>query len=144
LKAKQGLLQLPHILLSQLTGIEKAQIKFGKEFLAITSTEGMFEEAVYINDKLSRFLGAKKGFFDYFLPVNKSQLSASLSNDEPSIHLSSLDILAYSYLKAMLENTPDSLEVQNLRANYKNLVDFVSRMDSQIERLERSELADSS
>lgn len=102
---------MPQILFSQLTGIENLQVKFGKEFLAVTSAEGMFEEADYIYDKLSRFLGAKKGFFDYFLPINKSQLSASLSNDEPSIHLSSLDILAYAYLKAVLENTPDSLEV---------------------------------
>ena len=57
---------MPQILFSQLTGIENLQVKFGKEFLAVTSAEGMFEEAVYIHDKLSRFLGAKKGFFDYF------------------------------------------------------------------------------
>jgi hypothetical protein len=41
-----------------------------------------------------------------------------------------LDIMTWAYLKEELVNTPDSKEVVYLKANFKNLIDFTTRMDS--------------
>lgn len=52
--------------------------------------------------------------------------------------MSSLDILAYAFLKAELVNSPDSEETKELVRVHANLVEFVGRMDSQVERFKNS------
>lgn len=49
--------------------------------------------------------------------------------NEDQHKLTSLDIVAYAFLKEELINTPDSKEVEYLKTNFKNLVNFVEYMD---------------
>lgn len=47
-----------------------------------------------------------------------------------NIEISSLDIVAWCYLKEELINTPDSKEVAYLKDKFPNLIKFVTFMDS--------------
>jgi len=62
-------------LLQHLTGYTASQYCYEKEFLGFPSSEHRFEEASEIHQNLSDFLGAKKGFFDYYAPIAKSAQS---------------------------------------------------------------------
>jgi hypothetical protein len=62
--------------------------------------------------------------------VKKSEHSQGIEANEDSIHISSLDILAYAYLKAELNNTPQAKEVKYLQTRFPNLIAFVERLDT--------------
>lgn len=51
-----------------------------------------------------------------------------LKQEMPQI--TSLDIVAWAYLKEEMVNTPESQEVKDLKEKYPNLVKFVSFMDT--------------
>ena len=55
------------------------------------------------------------------------------SDDEGSC-LSSIDILAYAFLKQELVNTPNSDEVKFLKHNFPNLIDFTTNLEKQLEK----------
>ena len=44
--------------------------------------------------------------------------------------ITSLDIVAWAYLKEEIINTPDSQEVKDLKEKYPNLIAFVNRTDA--------------
>ncbi len=52
------------------------------------------------------------------------------------LQITSLDIVAWAYLKEELINTPDSQEVKDLREKYPNLIAFVIFMDAFFKSLE--------
>ena len=43
--------------------------------------------------------------------------------------MTSLDIVAWAYLKEEIVNTPESAEVKYMQENFPNLVKFVENMD---------------
>jgi len=86
--------------------------------LRFSTEEHRYQEACKIHEALGRYLAGRKGFFDWG------------QDFETSIHLSSLDILAYAFLKEELINTPKSAEVVlDLTKKHPNLISFVKRMD---------------
>ena len=54
--------------------------------------------------------------------------------------LTSLDVIAYAYLKEELVNTMEAKEVGYMKEHYKNLVEFVAGMDKMWERLEKTQV----
>lgn len=58
--------------------------------------------------------------------------------DESKPKITSLDIVAWAYLKEEIVNTSASQEVKELREKYPNLVTFVGYMDRYFEEIERA------
>lgn len=52
--------------------------------------------------------------------------------------ITSLDIVAWAYLKEEMVNTPESQEVKDLREKYPNLVKYVEYMDKMFREIESS------
>lgn len=52
--------------------------------------------------------------------------------------ITSLDIVAWAYLKEEMVNTPESQEVRDLREKYPNLVKYVEYMDKMFRQIESS------
>lgn len=52
--------------------------------------------------------------------------------------ITSLDIVAWAYLKEEMVNTPESQEVKDLREKYPNLVKYVEYMDKMLREIESS------
>ncbi len=52
--------------------------------------------------------------------------------------ITSLDIVAWAYLKEEMVNTPESQEVRDLREKYPNLVKYVEYMDKMFREIESS------
>ena len=108
-----------------------------------------------IHEKLNNLLGDKRTFFDKHMYEEIKQVDPAelVFNEEieeikeeevvpvPAPkqevpQLTSLDIVAWAYLKEELINTPDSQEVKDLKAKYPNLVAFVNFMDTLFKNLE--------
>ena len=69
------------------------------------------------------------------LPVPSNRVVAL---DESKPKITSLDIVAWAYLKEEIVNTSASQEVKELRDKYPNLVAFVGYMDRYFEEIERA------
>lgn len=52
--------------------------------------------------------------------------------------ITSLDIVAWAYLKEEMVNTPESQEVKDLKEKYPNLIRFVTYMDTTFKDIETS------
>ena len=109
--------------------------RYSSEYLDLSGEVHRFDAAREIHEKLSILLGGeKRTFFDQpeeevkegadGVPIDLQQLP-SIDN----VRLTSLDIVAWSYLKEELVNTADSKEVKFLKESFPNLVKFVSFMD---------------
>ena len=122
--------------------------KYSTEFQNLYSEIHRFDSAREIHEKLSQLLQDKRVFFD--LPREEFKHDEELKEDdeffrndnaqpireiihETQPRLSSLDIIAYAYLKEELINTPESKEVIYLKENYANLVNFVKTIDQLME-----------
>ena len=122
--------------------------KYSTEFQNLYSEIHRFDSAREIHEKLSQLLQDKRVFFD--LPREEFKHDEELKEDdeffrndkaqpireiihETQPRLSSLDIIAYAYLKEELINTPDSKEIIYLKENYTNLVNFVKTIDQLME-----------
>lgn len=71
-----------------------------------------------IHKRLATLLGDKDTFYQ-----ERARSDSSL------LKVSSLDILAYAYLKYQLVNTRESKEVKALKQSYPVLCQFVKRID---------------
>lgn len=120
---------------------------FKKEALKFFDVELANDTARYnfakkVHDELENELHKKRTFFD---PIYRHEeekqvelvaeeaeaqesVEASLAAN-PDLRLSSLDFVAYAYLKEELVNTPDSAEVKYLKENCPSLLSFVKLMD---------------
>lgn len=63
--------------------------------------------------------------------------------DTENVKLTSLDIVAWAYLKEELVNTPGSHEVNYLRKTFPNLLKFVEFMDLYLEQIKAKGLSKS-
>ena len=91
-------------------------MKYKYEFLGIPNKEDCFSEARTIHKGLHELLGAKRAFFD--------------QAERGVLHLSSLDILAYAYLKRECRNT-NKLTDAYLKG-FDNLIEFKKNFDARI------------
>lgn len=101
--------------------------KYATHYQNLHSEVHRFDAAREIHEKLSKALSQKETFFGY--PV-REEFKEERDYVRSDLRVSSLDLVAYAYLKEELVNTPDSQEVKYLKSNFKNLIKFVDRMDA--------------
>ena len=87
-----------------------------------------FDAAREIHEKLSELLGdEKRTFFDQ--PEEEVKEAPQIDPRGPPA-LTSLDIVAWAFLKEELVNTKESTVVKHLKERYPNLVRFTNFMDA--------------
>ena len=91
--------------------------KFSSEYLDLSGEIHRFDAAREIHEKLSHLLGDdKRVFFDQRIPEEIKEDHNELQQiDTISVDISSLDIVAWCYLKEELVNTSESKEVAYLK-----------------------------
>lgn len=93
-----------------------------------------FDAAREIHEKLSELLGeGKRTFFDGQEEELKEGHMAQ-EQPRPPVRLTSLDIVAWAYLKEELTNTKETQIVKHLRDRYPNLLRFVQFIDEYVAR----------
>ena len=95
---------------------KQQRLRFEHEFLSFTSPEAKSLQAQNIYKELSRILGDKPTFFG-----DKASKSPQIS---------SLDIVAFAYLKRETVNVP---HVGNLK-NYQSLIDFTTNIEARLNK----------
>jgi hypothetical protein len=94
-----------------------------------------FDAARTVHERLSELLGEhKRTFFDNKPPIEEAKEEGERIEVQPPM-LTSLDIVAYAYLKEELVNQRESPVVVHLVKTYGNLVKFVEYMDSYLTRV---------
>ena len=94
-----ALKQINHVVLHPLAHLQAFfREKLNESYVHLTTAAHRFEQARSIHEELSKLIGGKESFF----------------GDEEGRGLSSLDIVAYAYLKEELNNTPESKEVSEV------------------------------
>ncbi|CDW78641.1 UNKNOWN [Stylonychia lemnae] len=131
--------------------------KYATEIHNLHSKVHRIDQAKQIHEKLSFLLADKRTFFDQ--PQEEFKQGSYLNDDENplfsqdfngnnklfedrkeeedeqdqdhqrQIQITSLDIVAYAYLKEELTNIPDSPQVIQMKESYQNLVEFVHKLD---------------
>ena len=103
-----------------------------------------FGAAREVHEKLNTLLGDKRTFFDHKMQEEIKEEAVFIEGGErvkfveelPKI--TSLDIVAWAYLKEEIVNTGESQEVKDLKEKYPALVGFVKYMDEFFERIEKA------
>lgn len=116
--------------------------RFSSEYLDISGEIHRFDAAREIHEKLSHLLGDdKRVFFDQRIPEEIKEDHNELQQiDTISVDISSLDIVAWCYLKEELVNTSESKEVAYLKEKFSNLIKFVTFMDTYFKENSRKSL----
>ena len=118
--------------------------KFASEIEDLSSELHRFDAARQVHEMLSKLLGeVKRTMFDERPPIEERKEGEIAGAEEVfPPKLTSLDIVAWAYLKEELTNVKDTSIVKHLSKTYPNLIRFVAFMDeyfarpSQVIRLE--------
>lgn len=92
-----------------------------------------FDAAREIHEKLSELLGeGKRTFFD----SQEEELKEGHPEEKRPVRLTSLDIVAWAFLKEELTNAKETHIVKHLKDRYPNLIRFTQFMDDYVARAE--------
>jgi len=105
--------------------------RYSSEYEGLSGEIHRFDAARDIHEKLSHLLGDKRVFFEQPQEELKEP-----DAPQSEVVVTSLDLVAWAYLKEELVNTADAEEVKYLKAHFKNLVHFVEFMDAYITKKE--------
>jgi hypothetical protein len=108
--------------------------KYASNIEDLSTEVHRFDAARAVHERLSEALGdIKRTFFDNRPPieeVKEGELPIFLQENEQPPLLTSLDIMAYAYLKEELINTTKSPIVAHLKQAFPNLIRFVAYIDN--------------
>lgn len=107
--------------------------RYASDIAGLSGEIQRFDAARVIHEQLSNLIGEqKRTFFDQQPPIEEAKEGESLEVPPPL--LTSLDIMAYAYLKEELVNNRESAEVRHLVQHMPNLIRFVEFLDAYFQK----------